>query len=58
MSKKIAIRYFTRGGNTKKLAEEFACKGSFGVMHKGKPDADDCSAAAAFAKRIAAEGEK
>ena len=135
MSKKIAIRYFTRGGNTKKLAEaiaeaigaeakttsealtedvdilflgssvyaygvddevkkfisgidvkigkvvnfstaalikstykqiakllaekqiplakeEFACKGSFGPMHKGKPNADDCSAAAAFAKRI------
>ena len=32
--------------------EEFACKGSFGIMHKGKPDADDCKAAAAFAKRI------
>ena len=141
MSKKIAIRYFTRGGNTKKLAdaiaeavgveakttsealtedvdilflgssvyaygvddevkrfineidvkigklvnfstaalikstykqiakllaekqiplaeEEFACKGSFGIMHKGKPNADDCREAAAFAKRIAAEGEK
>ena len=141
MSKKIAIRYFTRGGNTKKLAEaiaeavgveakttsealtedadilflgsavyaygvddevkkfisgidvkigkvvnfstaalikstykqiakllaekqiplakeEFACKGSFGIMHKGKPNADDCSAAAAFAKRIVAEGEQ
>ena len=32
--------------------EEFACKGSFGIMHKGKPDADDCKAAAAFAKQI------
>ena len=32
--------------------EEFACKGSFAMMHKGKPDADDCKAAAAFAKRI------
>lgn len=32
--------------------EEFACKGSFGIMHKGKPDADDCKAAAAFAKKI------
>lgn len=32
--------------------EEFACKGSFGMMHKGKPDADDCKAAAAFAKKV------
>ena len=32
--------------------EEFACKGSFAVMHKGKPDADDCKAAAEFAKKI------
>ena len=32
--------------------EEFACKGSFGVMHRGKPNADDCKAAAAFAKKI------
>ena len=33
--------------------EEFACKGSFAMMHKGKPDADDCKAAAEFAKKIA-----
>lgn len=32
--------------------EEFACKGSFTVMHKGKPDAEDCKAAADFAKKI------
>lgn len=32
--------------------EEFACKGSFAMMHKGKPDADDCKAAADFAKKI------
>ena len=32
--------------------EEFACKGSFAVMHKGKPDAEDCKAAADFAKKI------
>ena len=32
--------------------EEFACKGSFGMIHKGKPDAEDCKAAAAFAKKI------
>ncbi|MCM1175296.1 MAG: flavodoxin [Blautia sp.] len=32
--------------------EEFYCKGSFGPMHKGKPDESDCKAAAAFAKKI------
>lgn len=32
--------------------EEFYCKGSFGPMHKGKPDEKDCAAAAAFAKKI------
>ena len=32
--------------------DEFYCKGSFTVMHKGKPDADDCKAAADFAKKI------
>ena len=32
--------------------EEFYCKGSFGPMHKGKPDEKDCQAASAFAKRI------
>ena len=33
--------------------EEFYCRGSFGPMHKGKPDEKDCKAAAAFAKKIA-----
>ena len=37
--------------------EEFACKGSFAVLHKGKPDAEDCKAAAAFAKKILSQGE-
>lgn len=32
--------------------EEFACRGSFSVMHKGKPDDNDCKAAAEFAKKI------
>ncbi|MCM1089468.1 MAG: flavodoxin [Butyrivibrio sp.] len=32
--------------------EEFYCKGSFGLMHKGKPDGDDCKAAAEFAREI------
>lgn len=35
--------------------EEFACKGSFAVMHKGKPDAEDCNAAAVFAKKIVSQ---
>ena len=31
---------------------EFHCKGEFKGIHKGKPDADDLAAAAAFAKKI------
>ena len=31
---------------------EFHCKGEFKGIHKGKPDADDLAAAAAFAKTI------
>ncbi|MCH5203942.1 MAG: flavodoxin [Oscillospiraceae bacterium] len=31
---------------------EFACRGSFAMMHKGKPDAEDCKAAADFAKKM------
>lgn len=32
--------------------EEFYCRGSFGPMHKGKPDARDLKEAAEFAKKI------
>ena len=32
--------------------EEFHCRGSFGPMHKGHPDENDLTKAAAFAKRI------
>ncbi len=32
--------------------EEFYCKGSFGPLHKGKPDAGDLAAAKAFAEKI------
>ena len=32
--------------------EEFYCRGSFGALHKGKPDAADCEAAAKFAKGV------
>ena len=38
--------------------EDFACRGSFSVMHKGKPDPNDCKAAAEFAKKIISQGEK
>ena len=31
---------------------EFHCKGEFKGLHKGKPDADDLKAAAAFAKSV------
>jgi len=34
--------------------EEFYCKGSFGPMHKGKPNADDLKKAADFAKGVVA----
>ncbi len=34
---------------------EFHCKGEFKGIHKGKPDADDLAAAAAFAKSIVSE---
>ena len=36
--------------------EEFYCRGSFAVMHKGRPNADDCKAAADFAKKIISQG--
>ncbi|MDE7230593.1 MAG: flavodoxin [Oscillospiraceae bacterium] len=38
--------------------EEFACRGSFGAAHKGKPDSNDCKAAAEFAQKIISRGEK
>ena len=33
--------------------EEFYCKGSFGIMHKGRPNAEDLAHAATFAKEVA-----
>lgn len=38
--------------------EEFACKGSFAFMHRGKPDADDCKAAAEFAKKMLSKDDR
>ncbi len=37
--------------------EEFYCPGKFLMMHNGRPNADDCQAAVAFAKKIIASGE-
>ena len=60
---KIAVRYYTKTGNTKRLAEadkvgiplderEFHCRGEFKGIHKGKPDEEDLKAAAEFTKTI------
>ena len=62
---KIAVRYYTKGGNTKRLAEaeadkvgipmderEFHCKGEFKGIHKGRPNVEDMKAAADFARKI------
>ncbi len=32
--------------------EEFSCRGAFAMLHKGKPDENDCKAAADFARKI------
>ena len=32
--------------------EEFICPGSFLFLHKGRPNADDCAAAQAFARKL------
>ena len=32
--------------------EEYYCKGSFGPLHKGRPNEADCQAAASFAKKM------
>ena len=36
--------------------EEFYCRGSFTVLHRGRPNAEDCKAAADFAGKIVAQG--
>ncbi|MCR5319659.1 MAG: flavodoxin [Lachnospiraceae bacterium] len=42
----------------KMMEKEFHCKGEFKGIHKGRPNADDERAAAAFARDIKAEVEK
>ena len=60
---KVAVRYYTKTGNTKRLAEadkigipmderEFHCKGEFKGIHKGRPNEEDLKAAAEFASKI------
>lgn len=34
------------------LREEFHCRGQFGPAHRGRPNAEDCAAAAEFAKKL------
>ena len=36
----------------KVAAEEFHCRGSFAMMHRGRPNQEDLNAAAVFAKRV------
>ena len=48
---KAAERDYTQTDNTKKMTE-FHCKGSFKVLHKGKPNAEDLKAVSAFAKDV------
>ncbi len=38
--------------NIPQAKEEFYCRGSFGPMHKGRPNEKDLKAAAAFAKKV------
>ena len=58
---RVAVRYYTQTGNTKKLAasagiplshREFHCKGSFKALHKGKPDEGDLRAVRQFARDV------
>ncbi len=37
------------------IEKEFHCKGEFKGIHKGRPNEEDCAAAAAFARSIAGE---
>ena len=36
--------------------EEFYCRGSFAFAHRGRPNAEDCEAAAKFAKKVISQG--
>ncbi len=38
-------------------SEEFFCPGEFMMLHKGRPNDEDCRSAAAFARKIIKQGE-
>lgn len=46
------IQKIAAAQGVKVAQEEFHCRGSFAMMHKGHPDQEDLDAAAAFAKKI------
>lgn len=38
-------------------SEEFHCRGTFGPLHKGRPNEEDLKRAAAFAKKVVSDNE-
>lgn len=44
------VKRVTDGAGVELLEEQFHCRGAFGPAHKGRPNDDDCRAAARFAK--------
>lgn len=52
-SMKKPMKKVLDGLEIRMLEDEFHCHGSFGPMHKGKPDENDLKAAQAFALRLA-----
>lgn len=46
------IRKIAKEYGVKVAEEEFHCRGSFAVMHKGRPNRDELAAACAFANKV------
>ena len=46
------IQKIAASRDVKVAQEEFHCRGSFALMHKGHPDQEDLNAAVAFAKKV------
>ena len=46
------MQKITQENGVKLNEKEFHCRGSFGVMHKNRPNADDLKAVAEFAKGV------
>lgn len=53
-STKKQVKKVTEEAGVAVADEEFHCYGSFGPMHKGRPNEKDINAAVAFAKKITA----